>query len=461
MFALMPASQITLLRRGVLAAIAVAYSLLVVLYAVNVPRWNAPDEPAHFNYVRHLAERVELPVLLPGDYDFAYLERLKAERFPPALSIDGVRYEAHQPPLYYLVAAVFYRLASPLGFDGQFLVLRLFSGLLGLLLLFVAHATVRRIFPEDLTLSLAVPAFIAFTPMHLAVNAAIGNDPAANLILAVVLWEALGLLRMSAPVPGPLSPIGPRSRFHLVGPYWRLGLWLGLALLVKTTAYVGLLVAAAAVLVFARRHYPLSQRLLRLTAVYAIAICLSGWWFLRNALVYGIGDPFGLQRHALVVAGQPLTGAVDLATLQRFAATTFQSFWGQFGWMGVLMDQRVYTVLASLSLAAALGLGMYLLALARAHHPITPAQGAALQLLLLTFLLVAAAMAHYSFTSFFQPQARYLFPALVPIATGFLLGLQTLARPSRAPLLLGAFLLSLLMLAFFALYSYIVPSLRS
>lgn len=471
------------LRRMGLGLVVAIYGLLVVLYAVNVPRWNAPDEPAHFNYIRSLAERGQLPILAAGDYDHEYLERLKAARFPPQMPIEALRYESHQPPLYYLLGAALFRASIPFGLAGQVLVLRLLSGLLGLLLLFVAYATVRRIFPGDDWLALAVPSFMAFTPMHVAVNAAIGNDPLADLILAVILWESVGILQapnlpracasgerephlppLSAAESGAVPPsrVGKGARgLGLSFRYQRLGLWLGLALLTKTTAYAGVLVVAAAVIIAAYRQGHWRRGLRGVAGVWALALLVSGWWFLRNAIVYGPGDPFGLQRHASVAAGQPLTGGIGVQALLRFATITFQSFWGQFGWMGVLMDERVYTALAVLSLAAALGLVLYVLALWRGQRSLTPPQRAALLLLLLTLLLVATAMGQYNFTSFLQPQGRYLFPALLAIATGFVLGIRELAAPRHAPVIVSAFLLGLLALDFCALYLYVVPALRA
>ena len=70
--------------------------------------WQAPDEPAHYNYVRALAEGGGFPVMEPGDYDQTYLSRLTSEGFPPALPVDAVEYEDHQPPLYYLLATPVY-----------------------------------------------------------------------------------------------------------------------------------------------------------------------------------------------------------------------------------------------------------------------------------------------------------------------------------------------------------------
>ena len=44
--------------------ILLVYLAIGVLYAVNTPAWQAPDEPAHYNYIKHLAEHRSLPCLL-------------------------------------------------------------------------------------------------------------------------------------------------------------------------------------------------------------------------------------------------------------------------------------------------------------------------------------------------------------------------------------------------------------
>ena len=47
------------------------YLGLGVLYATHTPAWQAPDEPAHYNYIRQLADG-QFPLMEAGDYDQAY-----------------------------------------------------------------------------------------------------------------------------------------------------------------------------------------------------------------------------------------------------------------------------------------------------------------------------------------------------------------------------------------------------
>ena len=175
--------------RLILALILCLYFALGILFAVNTPAWQAPDEPAHYNYVRYLVEQGSFPVLHMGDYPHAYLEEIKSRHFPPDLSIDPIRYEFHQPPLYYALAAPIYGLTG-----GDPFSLRLFSVALGAGIVLLAYAIARRIFGARSVLALGSAAFVAFLPQHLATVAQIGNDVLAELLYAAVLLVLVGWL---------------------------------------------------------------------------------------------------------------------------------------------------------------------------------------------------------------------------------------------------------------------------
>lgn len=439
-----------------------AYVGLGLGYALKIPRWNAPDEPAHYNYIKHIAEQGKLPVLQAGDYDQAYIRELTAARFPEGMPVDTLRYESHQPPLYYLMTVPLYRAGLGLSVEGRVLLLRLFSLLLGMGVVALAYFVAAEVFPNDRLLALAVPAFVALVPMHIAATAAINDDALAELVLALILLVLVRSLRWGF---SPLRSLG-------------LGGLLGLALLTKTTVYVTLVLAPAAFLarelamgpqmrdkrgwlrrpaydgpvkgkarpdwrpgawtlflaLFMPARAPWPRRLAGfLVFTYGTALLLAGWWFGRNMLVYGAADPLGLGRHALVVVGQPRM-AHDLEAVRRFIAVGFRSFWAQFGWMGILIDERLYLLLALLSALAAFGLGLVALDLARGRPRFTPHQTASLGLMLFCWALVLGGMVFYNLT-YDQPQGRYLFPALIPISFLFALGLRELMAPRYAGLL--------------------------
>lgn len=402
----------SLLSHTALASIVFVYCVLGFAYAVETPKWQTPDEPAHYNYVVYLAENGRFPVLQMGDYSHEHLIEIKAAKFPPEMSIEPIRYEYHQPPLYYVVAAAIYRIATPLGFDIQFLALRLLSVLLGAMLLVVAYSIVREIFPHDLFLALTATVVIATVPMNIAISAAINNDTLADLILALVFWLCLKEIK-----------VGVSQRQALA-----LGLLIALGLLTKTTIYAPLMLSTLLALVVGERKRGWHGFLRRLVTVYGLGLLLSTWWFVRNALTYGGLDLFGWQRHESIVVGQPTTAQWiaknGLAnTVQHLFVVSFRSFWAQFGWMGVLIDSRLYLLLAIVSAAMALGFVLWLWRVARDRALLAGFQRWALLLLLLVFLVVAAEHISYNL-KFVQPQGRYLFPALVPIGLALALGIS-------------------------------------
>lgn len=421
------------------------YLAIGAQYAVFTPAWQVPDEPAHYNYIRHLATTWSFPVLEKGDYDQAYLSELTSAGFPPGKPVDSLRYESHQPPLYYLLATPIYLAAG-----GALLPVRLFSLILGAGVVLFAFLAVRELFPDEPVFALTAAGFVAFVPQHVAMMAGVNNDSLAELVIAVTLWAVLR----------DKEGLGVRG-------YGVMGLLVGAAFVTKTTAYVVAPVVGLAIILKGRREgWGAAQYARAFAFVFgpALAIGALGWG--RNLAVYGWPDFLGLRRHAAVVVGQPRTaewiaefGGAEVA--RRFVVTTFRSFWGQFGWMGVVMDARVYWSLLAFTVFILIGLVYAGFGHARAM-PFTPEQRDGLAVLSVSLLATVALYLYYNLT-FVQHQGRYLFPALIPIAFGAAAGLSGTSirhMPSAISHLLPLGAIALLAaLDVLALYRFIVPGL--
>ena len=84
----------------VLAIILIVYLAIGIAFAINTPPWQAPDEPAHYNYIKFIAAQRALPILQAGDYNQAYNEEFtRTPQNTQSLSIDPLRYENYAPPL--------------------------------------------------------------------------------------------------------------------------------------------------------------------------------------------------------------------------------------------------------------------------------------------------------------------------------------------------------------------------
>jgi len=429
-----------------LSLILLAYLALGAAYALNTPIWQAPDEPAHFNYVRDIASGKGFPVLQMGDYDSEYMQRITAAHFPADMSIDSIRYESHQPPLYYTVAALVLMGVKDLPIGQQVFSLRLFSLLMGVVILAAAYRAAGQVFPDQSSLALGVTALIAFIPQHLHITGSIDNDVLGELLLTGIVLLLLVQMR--------------RSRSSSIwGASVPLGLLLGLALLSKDTAYIAVPLAPLGLALGEGLKERFSWLRLAYTtaAAYSVALAVSGWWFVRNLLTYGDLDLFGLLRHDQVVVGQPRVGVFDWAAAGRFLTVGFQSFWAQFGWMGVPSDSRTYAFVGMLSILMVLGLAVFLVREVR-RPALTRYQGSALVLLAVSFLMVLAGVTTYNL-EFIQPQGRYLFPASLSIGIFGLLGLrQLMGRRLAVPT--AAISLCWFGLAVYNLWWVLIPGFR-
>lgn len=441
-------------KRWPLLLIFTFFLLVGGLYAVEVPNWQAPDEPAHYNYVRQLADG-RLPIMAQGDYDQAYLDEIRGARFAPQYSVEDIEYEDWQPPLYYLLLTPVFLLT-----DGSLLALRLASLLIGLGVVWLAYATARLLFPESSWVAWSTAVFVAFIPQHISILASVNNDSLSELMIALLLYLVLRWVTRAG-----IRTLGDDRRW-LIG----LGLLLGVGFLTKATVY---LMAPVLAVVLLWQYWGTWQRLFQAgVLLFTPAFMLGAIWWVRNIAVYGGLDILGKAAHDAVVIGQPRTaewiGQYGLdGTIQRFFQTTFNSFWGQFGWMAVPMRPELYWLLLGLCGTAVLGLIFYRFTVN--SIPIQFRSRLPVLILWLLFLLTLTLHVGYNVT-FVQHQGRYLFPALIPISLGFSLGLGTWLlliekpfrreRPFLVNLLPATVGIAFVLLDIFALFRFILPSLE-
>ena len=358
-----------MIRQGLVAAVVfVAFAVLAVRFSVVQPVLEAPDETSHVSVVRYIAEHHALPIQRPPEF--------------PAGQ------EGSQPPLYYALGSIlwgfaptqaiaptfhqlnplidFSRLREPLanrnlyahtpreGFPYQGDVLgihlvRLLSVLLGCLTVALTFLLARELWPERPFAVLLAPMIVAFDPQFAFMSGVVNNDDLIATAASFVLWCLVRWLRRGG---SPSSAI-------------TLGVGLGLAILAKTS---GLLLVPLAALVFLHDLADFSpwprllavvprlprRRTLRYLGVVAItAVAVSGWWFVRNQILYG--DPLGwavmLESNGSMVRTAPLS-LIDAARRLWDARSTA---WGIFGWTNVVFPDRVYTAFDVASGVAVIG----------------------------------------------------------------------------------------------------------
>jgi hypothetical protein len=432
------------------------YFIVAGLFAIRVPDWQAPDEPAHYNVVRQIAERGCCPLIEQGDWDQDLLESLKSSGFTPFLygaepllvRLSSIQYEDHQPPLYYMLLAPVYRLTN-----GSLTALRLASVVIGAGVVIGAYAVSLRAFRGEFGVAWAAAAFVAFLPQHVHILASVNNDALAWALCGAILWASIDYAD------------GGKTR------PWMLGLLVGAALLTKSTAYLMGGVALVAVLLRENRpseqtkeakkptnivasevsrtpwygnryptlynvslgtwHAARTLPLSRLMAFLVPAAVLGLLWWLRNIAVYGFPDFLGLREHDAVVIGQTRTAEyiAQFGTSQYIAdalQTTVTSFFGQFGWMGIPLWSVSPWIQSALVGVTLLGLGGAAFRAFLRQDEMRAARGT-WPIFGLTALLSILMVIYYN-TSFVQFQGRYAYPLLIPLAVTVALGLDFIRK---------------------------------
>lgn len=397
-----------------LIAIMALYGVVSVLFAVRTPAWQTPDEPAHYNYIQQVAENGCCPIIEDGDWDQAYLSELTSARFADSTlaRLEGVQYEDHQPPLYYVIMSPVYTLTG-----GDLVAMRIASAAFGLVIIVAAFGVGRVMFPQRPEIGLSAAAFVAFLPQHVAILASVNNDALGWALVAVMLWMCAAYAKGSTRI----TPL-------------MMGIVMGAALVTKATAYLMGAVILLAVLLRWRRDRQPVARLIRDAALYLVpALGIGALWWVRNFGVYGFPDFLGLAAHDAVVVGQLRTETLiaDLGLggyLSEALTVTLSSFIGRFGWMALPLVGNpsvdwIYPAYVGLFILAMIG---NVIGLARREITRDGQRGIWL-MLTITSLLAVLAYLYYN-TEFAQFQGRYMYPLLIPLGIFLAVGLDQLRR---------------------------------
>ncbi|MEN6643177.1 MAG: hypothetical protein ABFE08_12095 [Armatimonadia bacterium] len=450
------------------------------------PRPTPPDEGPHVGYVAHLATKWTLPVF-----------RSLADN-----------YEGHQPPLYYATALPAYfaaRAVAPGEIGGLsrtgLVLLRLWSVLVGGIAVWALWLLGRLVFSWEYVaggkaetgeppvlrggkgadagagetpalrgkgtadggeagdwrrlLALAPALLLALWPGRTMIVSAITNDGLAEGMCLVTLYLCLRALS---------RPVGYRDIL------W-LGLaWSGALLSKSTSAALGPIVLLA--LVMGDGAYRRSNdagevspeladrgRLLKNLALLAgIVVVLTGWWFVRNQMLYG--DPLAARVFEELFSKDRATpeyffklGLSGGAYFTLVVMNTALSFWGVYGQANVYSPVWYYALGFGIWAVALVGLVGQKIADGKSAAPgpqttgkgkskgskrqEPEGQGAAggeqdwrRQAFVLCWVLLVVVVAFFLRfnTSFYQAQARYLFAASGAIWLLMTLGLWDVGR---------------------------------
>jgi len=308
---------------GALAAMTRKYGLFLVLliallrglaYASMLPPWGIIDEEQHFHYIQYLAEERRLPragtTYISDTIIASLVETQRWERFglqPPAsedpreMGLEGLSYEAYQPPLYYLIMVPLYELGRG-GVLSKLFLLRWASVTISTLTAAVTYALAKAV-TRSTPLSLLAALFLALIPERTMATSRVNNDVLLELASVGFLWAA-----------SRATIDGMRDRQAVL-----LGLLLGLGVLSKMSA--ALLIVCLPFVAYANRRKHRWKRGILITL--GVLLLLAGPWAARNIALYGDPTGFASIRPWLNYSPPPMTSA----TLMRGLVDSFKHFW--------------------------------------------------------------------------------------------------------------------------------------
>ena len=359
----------------------------------------APDERQHANYVAHIIAGKGLPVFNPKAADLYE------------------SYQSHQPPAYYVLAAVWCRIFGIDPVSAQSGVgLRHLNTFLGLATLAAIAFGAKWTFPNSKFSPIA--ATLVLLPMNIALHSAVGNDP---LLISMCTW-VLALL-------GLCQTEGWNIKRALI-----IAILTSIALLTKTTA-IALLPCLALAVAFALKSEERSKvRFVPFLALLLPLVVAIPWW-MRNTALYG--DPLALKAFGEAFVGSPK--AADFVALigpsaywlQMVTWWTARSAVGVFGYMDIFMFESL-SMAKSDSIYCAL---LFLLAIPICSGVVLGCKVAAklketrgILLIWASFVILICLFFVRFNSQYFQGQARYLYPAIGPVAWAFGFGLFRLLK---------------------------------
>ena len=209
--------------RACWACVAIAF-VNAGLWAVVTPAFQVPDETAHVGYVEYLAETGKLPsdrnryATHPIQFAPEELKAIEGARFevesrPPwsrtrdrevdhvlaqplgRISTFSAGYATPNPPLYYALDAIPYKLGSGLHFYDRLLLMRLLSALLAAFTVGGCFMFVRELLPTTPWAWSVGALAVAFQPLFGFIAGGVNND---NLVFAAGAALFIGLARAFA-----------------------------------------------------------------------------------------------------------------------------------------------------------------------------------------------------------------------------------------------------------------------
>ncbi|MCM8709406.1 glycosyltransferase family 39 protein [Clostridium sp. SYSU_GA19001] len=368
---------------------------LYIAWAVIIPFDHAPDEFQRFDIVNFIIKYRNLPIsgdirLFYGDYGISY---------------------ATTPYLPYIISAGLCIFADKIGVNlPVYIISRMLSVFSGVGTVYFSWLISKRIFKQS-KVKYFFPLFLAFIPQFAFISAYTNQDAFTVFLSSIMIY--LWLLGLES-----------NWGYNVV---IKVGIVSGLMALSYLNGYSIILATLFIVLITYKNKLSNSFFKKLLLCIFIIFI-VSGWFFIRNYLIYDgdfLGRNYGraLSEKLAIPKYKPSIrntlkhrglGIRYLLFNTNWLSDTFKSFWGYFDYMILPMNNKYYFLMFLIVAASLIGL----------FYKIVYYYKTDIKMLMRNKFYIALAFtsvisfilhSYYSIYSDYQPQGRYLFPALIAL----------------------------------------------
>lgn len=391
--------------RWFLLLLAATFVLKGIAFALLVPPWQGPDEPANLGAIERVAQE-RLDPAAGGEVSEAIKKSVRASDFwklrawPQDFDRrdEGGFLVSQSLTLYNFAVLPAYWIGSAGGIEGALYAVRLAGVLLGAGAVVLTFFLARELNAGPRALPHLASALVAFVPQFGFITATVNKDSLAALLGTAILW----MTARSA------------SRGLSVRRLLALASLLAAGVLTKPSL-VALALPVAVVVALAAFRSGRAAVGLGLSAVGLLALAALG----RGRLA-------SVERHFYFAGRAELLESLRTAGRPSVWLYVLPQAWGHFGWVNAPLSPALYVVLFGLTAASAVGVAGFLLLRGRRLAREEPRALVILGGLILAIAAVTVAVM-FAQVAFVATQGRFWFPAIGAFAVLFALGLATIA----------------------------------
>lgn len=383
--------------------ISVITILLLTLVSMSIfvflqPFGDGPDEINRYKVVSYIETYGHIP---KGD--------------EPQIIIDGYGASyAFQPILTYMIEGFLLKILSPLSlsFDIKLIIARYVNVIFGLIGAYFTIKLSKLIFDDEQAAYLFSLSVILL-PQNIFIYTYVNTDGLGLMSVIIMIYAIIRGYRYDF------------DRSSLIA----LAVSISLCLLSYYNCYGYILMAFIAFILYFAVNRSYKQMFAKGLPVATSVLALSGWWFIRNCILYG-GDIFALnaRRECAQATGNILWLENMANTYQAqgyslyemvfetdYYTLVWKSFIAMFGPMAIPTHHYVYMGFKYLAVICLLSLLIPIRS--KIMDSLKGSYRYIIWSVLISGMIIPVILAlYYSYTWDFQPQGRYYLPCLIPLA---------------------------------------------